>query len=67
MQIQYKPFIDHVVKLDIIESTMDGEIVLRGNVKGKVASLTLSTTEALRIFRDLAAMDIEGMAKVYGD
>ena len=66
MRIQYKPFIDHVVKLDVIESNMDGDIVLRGNIKGKAASLTLDVAEALKIYRDLKAMDIEEMAKVFG-
>jgi hypothetical protein len=66
MRIQYKPFIDHVVKLDTIESNLDGDIILRGNVKGKAASLTLDVAEGLKIYRDLKAMDIEGMAKVYG-
>lgn len=66
MRIKYSPFIDHEVKLDSVEVTLDGDVKVNGNVKGKYASLTMGTAEALKIFRALKDQDIEGLAKVYG-
>lgn len=70
MHLKYAPFINHAVKLSAVEPpNMEGQVVIRGNVDGKPASLaalTLELSEALRIYRALKQMDIEGMAKAFG-
>ena len=67
MRIKYAPFINHVVKLSAVESpNLEGQVVVRGHVDQKDASLTLELAEALRIYREMKAMNIEGMAKAYG-
>lgn len=67
MRIAYAPFVNHVVKLASVEPpNMEGQVVLLGHVDKKTASLTLELAEALRIYRDLKAMDIETMARAFG-
>lgn len=67
MLLKYAPFINHVVKLSSVEPpNLEGQVVVRGNVDKKAASLTLELDEALRIFRAMKTMDIEALAKAYG-
>lgn len=67
MRIKYAPFINHVVKLAAVEPpNLGGQVVVRGHVDQKDASLTLELTEALKIYRALKQMDVEGIAKAYG-
>lgn len=67
MRIRFAPFINHVVKLAAVEPpNLEGQVVVRGHVETKDASLTLELAEAVRIFREMKKMDIEGIAKAYG-
>ncbi len=66
MRIKYAPFIDHVVQLKDATVDLEGNVIVIGDVKGKPATLSLELSEAVKLYCKFKAMDVEGMAKVFG-
>jgi hypothetical protein len=66
MRIKYGALINHEVRLNSIDdATLDGTVVVRGDINGKQATLTLSPEEGVKFLRRLKEMDIEGLALVH--
>jgi len=65
MRIKYSPLIDVTAKIDSIDSALEGGVIMRGTIKGRDAQLFFTTAEALHLYRELKAMDIEALARVH--
>ena len=65
MNVVYAPLINVQGTLDQVDADFDGNVTLVVKVKGRDAQITLPVREALRLFRDLKALDIEALARIH--
>lgn len=65
MKVVYAPLINVQGKLAKVDADLDGNISLTVVVKGRDAQIEMPVTEALRLFRDLKALDIETLARIH--
>lgn len=65
MRIKFGLLINTDAELQSLATNLDGQLVLTLKVKGQTGTIIMSAAEGLKLFKDLKAADVEGLASIY--